>query len=928
MLHSTEFIIVFALSIILLGGALTRHFSNYIRLPFTLSMLLLGFIAGLILQHIITAESALNFLYLPHDKPFISSNLIIFVFLPALIFEAAFTMDAHVVKKSLKVIALLAGPALLLNTVLMAAFMIWLTPIGWGWPLALLFGALISATDPVAVTAILRELGLSKNLVTIIEGESLFNDGTSVVVFTLLLSIITGATVDITAISVIAHFAKVILGGIVIGTVLSWLIASWIGRVFNDPIVEITLTLLIGYFAMIIAEGFFHVSGVIAVVVAGLWMAERGRMRISPEVRHFLRKFWEMLAYIANSAIFFLVGITVATQMDRAEFSDFFLIALTYVGMTSIRFLVMTLMHFLFKRVGHMLPPSHSFIIGWSGLRGAVSLALILIVTTQESIPIHLRTKLFIVGSGVVFLSILINGSTFRSILIWLDMNRPPLPERITALMAKSSVLSNTYAYIQKLSRMPQLHAVTWNDIRVNLHARQMSVKKKIHAMKQELESKHQYNSLQGYWIQILSIEREAYWQPFHQGILDGRAVHTLTHEIDLHLDRLSQGIISPPSKRIPKLTKFTLWLGRFLRKHTFLNKYINIIEFDHISQLYNIARGEEIAANAVLEKLHTIQWFDETIKENITSTYLSYLHRSKDIIEEIRQVFPEITRSIETILANRIALNKEREEYSHLLSQGIIEEKAALYAINKIEKRMKALQYTSKKAILPTTEDFLREIPLFQQWPEEDRELIAKKSQEIFLSRGEILFEENEINNSLYIIARGAIHITKKKEDRNIVVAALGCGDILGEMALLTNKPRSASAVAATSVALIKITKDIFEEMIKYHPVLLHSTWTTFGRHALDNFITSNKLFPYMKENKRREWMEQSHFEECEESRPQILPANIEWIFIITGTVTVNGTEHTGPSLSSLDRSSSVTAVDAARILWLPSFSSYECAL
>ena len=118
------------------------------------------------------------------------------------------------------------------------------------------------------------------------------------------------------------QLVKVVTGGLLVGWVLASLISRWIGKVFNDPLVEITLMMAMAYLAMIIAEGMLHVSGVMALVVAGLYMSSVGRTRISPEVMHFLSEFWEMMAYIANSLIFFLVGLVIALQIQLFHLNE------------------------------------------------------------------------------------------------------------------------------------------------------------------------------------------------------------------------------------------------------------------------------------------------------------------------------------------------------------------------------------------------------------------------------------------------------------------------------------------------------------------------------------------------------------------------------------------------------------------------------
>ena len=190
--HGIEYTIILVFTLVLGTGAAMRLFTRLTKFPFTIGMLLAGAAAGLAIEFWGGDHGLFGLFQLPDDGMIISPNLIIFIFLPALIFESSYDLDGHLFKKNLGVISFLAGPAMLACTFLTAALMIWVAPKewGWGWLAALTFGALISATDPVAVVAILKEVGAPKRLGTLIEGESLLNDGVAIVVFTVLIGLL------------------------------------------------------------------------------------------------------------------------------------------------------------------------------------------------------------------------------------------------------------------------------------------------------------------------------------------------------------------------------------------------------------------------------------------------------------------------------------------------------------------------------------------------------------------------------------------------------------------------------------------------------------------------------------------------------------------------------------------------------------------
>jgi len=312
--HGADMSPLFFIIIALIIGAATRHFLRKSPLPFTATLLIFGLIMGIMVRLgwfdiFEIGRITINLKFLDNAVTWaghIDPHLILYVFLPTLIFEAAFAMDFHTFKKTVSNASIMAIPGIIIAMVLTAALMIWVNKLGlglenWGWPVALMFGAVASATDPVAVVALLKELGASKKLGTLIEGESMLNDGTAIVLFMVFL---TGITGQATGSSPVIEFFKVAVGGILVGLIVGSLAISWVRKVFNDALVEISVIIAAAYLTFYLAEHFLHVSGVLGLVALGLAMASVGKTRISPEVEHFLHEFWELFAFIANTIIF------------------------------------------------------------------------------------------------------------------------------------------------------------------------------------------------------------------------------------------------------------------------------------------------------------------------------------------------------------------------------------------------------------------------------------------------------------------------------------------------------------------------------------------------------------------------------------------------------------------------------------------------
>ncbi len=413
-------------------GAFLRDILKNTPIPYSVALLVVGLALGLIQRSGFFDE------YLPildhtlHMVAGINPHLILWLFLPTLIFESAFALEVHLFRRIFSQIALLAVPGLMVATCLTAVFVKYVFPWNWSWPLCFMFGALISATDPVAVVALLKELSSRKRLETLIEGESLFNDGTAIVFFTLFLGLVVAPeAADLSPLMISWEFFRVVFLGLLIGVVLGGIAIIWVGRVFNDPMIEITLSVVAAYLTFMLAES-VHASGVVAVVVFALMFASIGRTKVSPEVSGFLHHFWEMMAHMANTIIFLLVGTLIAGRVRLDDMDAWIALGLLYISLQFIRAFSVVLFMPLLKRIGIGINKEKASVLIWGGLRGAVSLALALTVAQNDLIPKEIGDQILFLCAGIVVLTMLINGGSMGWLLKKLKLDRLPDAKQAT----------------------------------------------------------------------------------------------------------------------------------------------------------------------------------------------------------------------------------------------------------------------------------------------------------------------------------------------------------------------------------------------------------------------------------------------------------------------------------------------------------------
>ena len=375
-----------------------------LRFPYTIGLVIIGMALGIVAEHLKVLAPILH-VALTHD-------LIMYVLLPILVFEASINLKLPALIKELVPVMMLAVVGLVLSTLVVGVIVGGLTPVSLA--AALLFGALISATDPVAVIALFKEVRAPERMSLLMDAESLFNDATAIVMFGIVLSIIqagTGVSAG-TIIGAIIEFLRVFFGGLLVGTVMGIATLGLLRLSRGMPFVHIALTTILALSSFIIADHVFAASGVMSVIAAGVVIRSYGRQAMADYItqRH-LDPYWEFMAFVANSFVFLLLGLSedsLIRDTDVAEHIPMLLVAIVAVLLA--RFLVVYLLLPLTNRipVGEKVDSNSMKVMFWGGLRGVVPIGLMF------SIPASIPEKHLIIEMtlAVVLFSLLVQGTT------------------------------------------------------------------------------------------------------------------------------------------------------------------------------------------------------------------------------------------------------------------------------------------------------------------------------------------------------------------------------------------------------------------------------------------------------------------------------------------------------------------------------------
>lgn len=436
-----------ALLTILLTVVLLLIAAQFIRVPYPILLVLGGLGLGFVPE-------------LPEIE--LEPEVVLVAILPPLLYSAAYFTPLRELRRNVKAISTLAI-GLVLATMLGVAFVAH-EFLDFGWAESFALGAIVSPTDPVAATAIARRLNVPNRIISIVEGESLINDGTALVAFKFAVAAVVTGTFSLAEAT--GDFFVTVIGGIAVGLVVGWMIA-WVRRRINAPAVEVTIALFSGFFGYLPAEA-IGVSGVLAAVTVGIYMGRLTSILTTPTTRIQGNAVWEIVQFLLNSALFMLVGLQLPGVLDGLDgmttaelIRDGLLVAFTVIAVRLMWVFPFTyLPRLLTSREKRGSPPpwQGTTIVAWTGMRGAVSLAaaLALPLTVDGGAPFPHREEIIFLTFSVILVTLLLQG-----------LSLPYLIERLgfdgtDAKMEREENIARKRAAQAALDRLEELTGEEW----------------------------------------------------------------------------------------------------------------------------------------------------------------------------------------------------------------------------------------------------------------------------------------------------------------------------------------------------------------------------------------------------------------------------------------------------------------------------------
>jgi CPA1 family monovalent cation:H+ antiporter len=489
--------------ILLLISSAVAVAARRFRVPYTVGLVIIGL-----------AITLLN----PQQVEF-TPQIILLLLVPPLVFEAAFHIRFDDLRRDFWLILLLAVPGVVLTTVLVG----WMVSLGTGLALqaALVFGALVAATDPVAVVALFRRLGAPRRLQVLLESESLLNDGTAIVMFGLMLTTALRGTFDLR--QSITQFITVAGGGVVVGLIFGLSVSQFIKRI-DDSLVETTLTTVLAFGSYLLAEN-LHVSGVLAVVTAGVISGNTSQRYMTASTRLVVYNFWEYAAFVANSFVFLLVGLAIDLSVLFANWQ-----AIGWAILAALAARVVST--YGFSLFGYEVPSKWKHVLFWGGLRGAITLALALSLP-NEGIFITERGRLQAMAFGLTLFTLLVQGFSMD----WL-LKRLKLVVRSTAQVeyekrhARFVSGRAGYDYLRRRSQEGMISEHTWQKLSLMLKQKNDALMEEVRLMMKD-EPDVEAEELDTAYRESLRAQRTALTGLLRDGVISEDTYSLLIGEVD-----------------------------------------------------------------------------------------------------------------------------------------------------------------------------------------------------------------------------------------------------------------------------------------------------------------------------------------------------------------------------------------------------------
>ena len=792
--------IIVALMSILAIGFLGTWAAARLRVPHSVFLVILGVAAGMSIRGHASA-TGISIGHLTDLFP----DLVVLVLLPPLIFEAAYGLDFDQFKMELLPVAALSTAALVVSTALIGYGLHWL----FRFELlpSLVFGALISATDPVAVVALFKEVGAPRRLTTLVEGESLLNDGTAIVLFRVLLAAAAASQFgEGVMVKGALQFIEIALGGALVGLGMAGMMSLLLKLTSRSGASQLGVTVVAAYLSFIVADRYLGVSGVISTVVVGVYLGRRARLELNRDALDGMRHVWEFLALSANVVVFVAVGLATDPAVIWSNFAVIpATVGVAYLARALSVFLTIPAVNAL--RLSSPIGMAYQVVLFWGGLRGGLALALVLLL--PEGFP---HKQIFVVlAIAVVTATLLINALTMKGLLRVLELDRLEPADHRFYVEALDLAQGAAFDQLSRAADTGSLSRALVEQQRASAHEALGAAQAARDGSRQDPDVRFRVSSL-------LLHERRAYDLRLADGVLSKDAYRKLQQLVTRRLDAFQR-------EGLTGLMGFAFRLGEPDRNGAvgkFLTRYLP-------SRIGGRLHRLTIRLEVLLHlKLTLEEMAPSPVTDPVADLVRQWIVEADHELQTFFRAYPDYGAAVQaSFIADAIkarSLTVIQQLFEASIISGVVRAKA--------QQQVAAIHAQgvagARNLLTPTRAYLMGRVPMFQALPTSTLQKIADFSKSVVVEPGGLVVREGDEGHSFFVVTAGLLEVRRSGESREEGHPRLFAGDFFGEMSLLFNQPRSATVIAIMTTELLELDQPTFEFILKEYPLVRTQIYET----------------------------------------------------------------------------------------------------
>lgn len=792
---------VFGIALLLAITAATEPLARRLNLPLSLLLVLVGAALGFALGD---GEHALN------AALTLSSEAFLYLFLPILLFETAIGIDVRRLLEEIGPILLLAVVAVLASTFVVGFSLAAIS--SHGLVACLLLAAIVSTTDPVAVVALFKDLSVPHRLTLLVEGESLFNDAAAIALFSVLMAMLTVGAGDWNQAT--WAFLRGFSGGVLVGLTLAFLATRLLVHLPGKRLAEVTLTLAVAYLAFVVGEQGFHVSGVVAVVAAALAFAYDGRTRVSPEGWSFLVGIWKQLGYWASALIFLLAALRIPGLLADIGGGDLLMLAVLVVSALVARGLVLFGLLPLLSAAGmaQRVETGLRLVILWGGLRGAISLALALAVLEHPAVPGAVKQLVATLVTAFVLVTLFVNGLSLRLLIRRLGIDRLAPVDRFLRARAIAHSLGSVNLRLSEAGTQYRIDAAARDHLGEGYTRRLRESEAALEA-DTALSAEER---LRAALVMAARREQALHLQHYRERIVSGRIVRNLVARAHHLEDRAKAegGAGYALAARQELVFPLAFRLAMTLQRHAGSQAWLARCLADRLEAML-VGRATLNSLLAFAEQRIPAMLGPEAA-EALIEALRARLAAIEDALSALRLQYGDFTEEMQVRYLERAALRIEQAEYQRLFGEAVIGEEVLNERLRDLDARWHGADRRPPLDLGLSPGALLARVPLFHNLDAAALESLAALLRPRFVPPGEHIIHKGEKGREMFFLVSGAVEVTVPGQPTR-----LGSGEFFGELALLTQTPRSADVTALGYCELLVMRASDFTDLLGRTPEL-----------------------------------------------------------------------------------------------------------